>query len=155
MDKKHQPLSLAQLRQLRTPLRNVNTERKKQLSRVDRLALFITQEVGSMGFFFIVLTWTGAWLLWNTFAPQELRFDPFPAFVLWLFISNVIQLMLLPLLMVGQNLQGRHDEARAQADFEVNTRAEREIETILAHLENQQKLLEDINNRLEKKQSHN
>jgi uncharacterized membrane protein len=54
---------------------------------------------------------------------------------LWLFLSNLIQIFLMPLIMVGQNLQGRHAEARAEADFEVNTKAEREIEAILLHLE--------------------
>jgi hypothetical protein len=34
-------------------------------------------------------------------------FDPFPAFVAYLLISNVIQIFLMPLIMVGQNLQGR------------------------------------------------
>ena len=41
------------------------------------------------------------------FAPTDLRFDPYPAFVLWLFISNMIQIFLMPLLMVGQNLQAK------------------------------------------------
>lgn len=80
---------------------------------------------------------TISWLLWNSVGPKELRFDSFPAFVLWLFISNMIQIMLIPLIMIGQNLQGRHAEARAEADFEVNTKSEREIEAILMHLENQ------------------
>ena len=31
-------------------------------------------------------------------------FDPFPAFVASLHISNVIQILLMPLIMVGQNL---------------------------------------------------
>jgi len=35
-------------------------------------------------------------------------------------------------------------EARAQADFEVNTRSEIEIETILLHLENQNRLIIEI-----------
>lgn len=43
--------------------------------------------------------------------------------------------------MVGQNLQGRHAEMRAEADFEVNTKAEREISAILLHLENQNSLM--------------
>ena len=43
--------------------------------------------------------------------------------------------------MIGQNLQGRHSEIRAEADFEVNVKAEREIETILTHLENQNELI--------------
>jgi hypothetical protein len=46
--------------------------------------------------------WTFAWLAWNTLGPQELRFDPAPAFVLWLFSSNLIQLHLVALLTVGQ-----------------------------------------------------
>ena len=77
-------------------------------------------------------------------APVASRFDPFPAFVLWLFISNMIQLFLMPLIMVGQNLQSTHADARAEADFEVNTQAEREIETILLHLENQNKIVMEI-----------
>jgi uncharacterized membrane protein len=62
----------------------------------------------------------------------------------------MIQLFLMPLLLIGQNLQGSYSEARAEADFEVNTRAELEIETILLHLENQNKLILEILARLEK-----
>jgi uncharacterized membrane protein len=77
------------------------------------------------------------WLGFNTLAPPSIRFDPGPAFVFWLFISNMIQIFLMPLLMVGQNLQGRHSEIRAEADFEVNTKSEQEVEAILLHLEQQ------------------
>lgn len=55
--------------------------------------------------------------------------------------------------MVGQNLQGRHSEIRAEADFEVNTKAEREIETILMHLEKQNELILKILDHLEKDKS--
>jgi uncharacterized membrane protein len=85
------------------------------------------------------------------FAPSAARFDPYPAFVLWLFISNMIQIFLMPLIMIGQNLQARHAEARAEADFEINTKAEREIETILLHLENQNKGILEILKKLENK----
>jgi uncharacterized membrane protein len=43
--------------------------------------------------------------------------------------------------MVGQNLQSRHGEVRAENDLEVNVRAEREIEAILRHLEYQNTML--------------
>ena len=56
---------------------------------------------------------------------------------------------LMPLIMIGQNLQGKHSEARAEADFEVNVRAEQEIEAILQHLENQNGLILKIISRLE------
>ena len=84
-------------------------------------------------------------------APVALRFDPFPAFVLWLFISNMIQLFLMPLIMVGQNLQSAHADARAEADFEINKQAELEIETILQHLEYQNKIILQILDKIDEK----
>jgi len=56
-------------------------------------------------------------------------------------ISNVIQILLMPLIMVGQNLQTRHSETRAELDFEVNQKAEKEIMTTLVHLERNTDLL--------------
>jgi uncharacterized membrane protein len=120
---------------------------------MDKLALWITNNVGTMGFFFIVFIWTIIWLGWNWLGPESMRFDPYPAFVLWLFISNVLQIFLMPLIMIGQNLQSQHAEARAEADFEVNTKAELEIETILMHLENQNKLIIEIIEKIEKNDS--
>jgi uncharacterized membrane protein len=145
------PKSLEELRKSVKPLRNVNIERKQHLSGLNKLAVWITDHVGSMGFFIIIFVWTASWLGWNTLAPEGMRFDPYPAFVLWLFISNMIQIFLMPLIMIGQNLQSEHAEARAEADFEVNTKAELEIETILLHLENQNKLMLEILQQLQKK----
>ena len=148
---KNVPLSLEEIKKLRKPLRNVNIEHRENLSSLDSFALWITKHIGTMGFFLIIFFWTVIWLGWNLLGPKEFQFDPYPAFVLWLFISNMIQIFLMPLLLIGQNLQGRHAEARAEADFEVNTKAEKEIETILIHLENQNELMLEILNKIEKK----
>jgi uncharacterized membrane protein len=129
--------------------RNINVVQKKKLSRLDKLAIWITENVGTMGFFFIIFGWTFGWLGWNTLAPQTWRFDPYPAFVLWLFLSNMIQIFLMPLIMVGQNIQSDHAELRAEEDFEVNKKAELEVETILLHLERQDKLMMQIIHKLE------
>ena len=145
--------SLEELRKKRKAIRNVNIEHKKKITGLARIALWITEYVGSMGFLILVLSWTGLWLAWNTLAPQTYRFDPYPAFVLWLFISNMLQIFLMPLIMIGQNLQAEHSELRAEADFEINTKAESEIETILMHLENQNEMILKILDRLEKKES--
>ncbi len=145
------PPKLQDLKKLRTPIRRVNEEHRQQLSRLERLAVWITEHVGTMGFFIIIFIWTISWLSWNSLAPVGLRFDPKPAFVLWLFISNMIQIFLMPLLMIGQNLQARHAELRAESDYEVNIKAEREIEAILMHLESQQEQLLTISKRLEQK----
>ncbi len=47
----------------------------------------------------------------------------------------------MPLIMVGQNVQGRHSEIRADQDLEVNVKAEAEIEVVLQHLEYQNTIL--------------
>ena len=148
---KHKPLTLEELKLGRKPLRNANVAHKERLTSLERLAVWITEHVGTMGFFFIIFLWTVIWLSWNIFAPAPFQFDPYPAFVFWLFISNMIQIFLMPLIMIGQNLQGRHSEARAEADFDINTKAEREIEAILMHLENQSEVMLEILKRLEDK----
>jgi len=138
------PPSVKELKAMRKPVRNVNAGYEQSLSRLERIALWITGHVGTMGFFLVIFTWTVSWLAWNALAPKPLRFDPFPAFVLWLFISNMIQIFLMPLIMVGQNLLGRHAEGRAESDYEVNVKAEREIEAILLHLEAQTTNIEKL-----------
>ncbi len=141
--------TLEELRKKLTPIRNVNTQHKSSLSALDKLALWVTDHVGSMNFFFLIFIWTITWLGWNTLAPTSLRFDPFPAFVLWLFISNMIQIFLMPLIMIGQNLQSKHSEMRAEEDFIVNKKAESEVETILKYLENQNDMILQILNKIE------
>jgi uncharacterized membrane protein len=114
----------------------------ENFSALDRLAIAITDHIGTMGFFFIIAGWTVVWCGYNILASKVSAlhlhaFDPFPAFVAYLLISNVIQIMLMPLLMVGQNLQGRHSEARAENDYLVNQKSFADTEQILKQLEKQ------------------
>lgn len=145
----HNPPTLDELKHLRKKMRRVDIENKEKLSFLERCAISIAKSIGSAGFFVILLCITTAWLGWNMLAPVALRFDPYPAFVLWLFIVNIFQLMMMPLLMISQNLSNRHSDARAEADFEINTKAEFEIEVILQHLENQNAIILKILERLE------
>ncbi len=141
MNQAFKPPSKNALIAQRQPIQSANLRHEQQLTRLEKIALMITDRIGTMGFFMAIVTWTTLWLGWNFLAPQALKFDPPMAFVFWLFLSNMIQIFLMPLLMIGQNLQGRHAEARAEADFAVNTKAEREIEAVLDHLEYQNALL--------------
>jgi len=141
MTKKLIPPTLEEFKKLRPPLRDVKKEIVQKMSKQDRIALWITNRIGTMGFFLIIVIWTFLWLGWNLLAPEPLRFDPPMGFVLWLFISNLIQIFLMPMIMVGQNVQERHADARAENDLEVNIKAEKEIEVILHHLEYQNAIL--------------
>lgn len=151
MEYKHNPPTLSELRQVRKPVKNANREHLQSLTRAERFAFYIHRKIGSVGFFFFLLLWTTIWLAWNILAPLELRFDPAPAFVIWLFASNILQLILLPIIMVGQNIEGRAAEWRSQTDFEVNQKAEREVEVIIAHLENQNELLLEVLRKIDNK----
>ena len=136
-------MSLEEFRKQRTNPA-FNHRQMEKLGTLDRLAVWITEKVGTMGFFLVIFVWTVCWLAWNFLAPPPLRFDPPMGFVLWLFISNVIQILLMPLIMVGQNVQGAHAEARADYDLRVNVKAEEEIELVLSHLEYQNNILIDL-----------
>jgi uncharacterized membrane protein len=124
---------------------------QENLTRLDKVAIAITDHIGTMGFFFIIAGWTVVWCGYNILASKVSSlhlhaFDPFPAFVAYLLISNVIQIMLMPLLMVGQNLQGRHSEARAENDYLVNQKAFADTEKILKQLEAQAEQMLRIEN---------
>ena len=151
MEYKHNPPTLAELRAYRKPIKHPHKEARKAFSSLEHLAVQITRGVGTVGFFLVLSLWTVSWLLWNIYGPIGLRFDPAPAFVIWLVTSNIIQLVLLPLIMVGQNLESKFAEQRAQADFEINQKSEHEIEVIIAHLENQNELLLEMIRKVERK----
>ena len=141
-------MKLEEIKKLQKIIWNVNKKHRESFTSLEKFAIWTTERVGTMGFFFLLFAWTIIWSIWNIFAPPNLKFDPFPAFVLWLFISNMLQLFFLPLIMVGQNLQGRHAEMRAENDFEINLKAEKELETILESLGKQEKDIAKILDKL-------
>lgn len=124
-------------------LKNSNELYRALLKDSERFAIWLTDRVGTIGFFLIIFIWTLSWLSWNVWGPADLRFDPYPAFVFWLFISNMIQIFLMPLIMVGQNLQGKHAEVRAENDYQANMKAEAEIREIKEELAEIKRLLRE------------
>lgn len=93
---------------------NANDVHARELGLGEKMGLWITQRVGTMGFFGILAVWIIVWVGWNL-GPLP-HFDPGPAFVILLLGSNFVQLLLMPLIMVGQNVQSRHLEIQAEVD---------------------------------------
>lgn len=131
--------TLADLRREFAPIQNVNEIHRQRLTGSDKIALFITKHVGTMTFFYICVVLVTTPLIIPTALP-----------VVQYISSGYLQLIFLPLIMVGQNLQGRHAELRAQHDYETNVKAEKEIESILLHLEKQDEMMLEILHRIEK-----
>lgn len=130
--------TLEDLRREFAPVINVNEEHKSHLSKADKIALFITKRVGTMTFFYLCVALVVVPFVFPTTLP-----------VVQYISAGLLQLLLLPLIMIGQNLQGRHSELRAQHDYETNVKAEKEIESILLHLEKQDEIMLDILRRIE------
>jgi uncharacterized membrane protein len=97
-----------------------------------RIAQSVTAAVGTMYAFYLFAAVMGGWILWQGLLSGR-PFDPFP-FAFLLFLGNIVQLLLMPLIMVGQNVQAAHADARAETDFDVNVKAEAEIEKVLLAL---------------------
>jgi len=73
------------------------------------------------------------WIVWQLWLDKG-AFDPYP-FAFLLFLGNIVQLLLMPLIMVGQNVQCRHAELRAEEQFKTTTTSYHELEQIMAHLD--------------------
>jgi uncharacterized membrane protein len=130
--------TLADFKREFAPVVNTNEIHRSRLSKTDKIALFITAKVGTMGFFYFCLALVTLPLIFKSTMP-----------VVQYLSSGYLQLIFLPLILVGQNLQSRHSELRAQHDYETNLKAEKEIEAILLHLEKQDEIMLDILKRIE------
>lgn len=123
---------------------NINTKHKSALGVQDRIALAMTTGIGTMYAVYFFAVFMMGWMLWQTYFTHK-AFDPFP-FAFLLFLGNIVQLLLMPLIMVGQNIQGRHAEIRAEEEYNTTITSYKDIEHILKRLDAQdQELLKQTN----------
>src|SRR5258707_15263028 len=107
--------------------RNINKEHRESLSVLDKVAVFITKIVGTM---WCAIAFTVLALI---SLPEALRGGTATT-ISWI-AQTFLQLVLLSIIMVGQNLQSRHSELRADADYETNLEAKKDIETLMKRLD--------------------
>jgi len=131
--------TLENLKATFAPIKNTYQVHKNSLSPLDKFAMFITKMVGTMWFVLACCVLVIIPLVISSSLP-----------IVQYISSGILQLILLPLIMVGQNLQGRYTEIRAQHDFDTNVKAEKEIETIILHLEKQDQVMAKILAKIEK-----
>jgi len=115
--------------------KNVNDMHKKGLGLQDRVAVKITAAVGTMYAVYFFAIFMAGWMLWQSHLANK-PFDPYP-FAFLLFLGNIVQLLLMPLIMVGQNIQGRHAQIRSDEEYKTTMTSYHDIESILKHLDAQ------------------
>ncbi len=97
----------------------------------DKIAIRLTNFLGSLTFLLCCLALILLYFLWNMhFIPGLRAFDKYPYNGLDTVLS-VFAIVLSITVLIGQNRQRRVEKMREQVEFEVNVRAESEITKIL------------------------
>ncbi|MHB1004495.1 MAG: DUF1003 domain-containing protein [Chloroflexota bacterium] len=109
--------------------KNINVLHEEQLSLGERLADRMADIAGSWTFILSFLAIIAVWVLVNTAVFLTNGWDPYPFILLNLILSFMAGLQA-PIIMMSQNRQEAKDRLRAEHDYEVNLKAEMEIEQL-------------------------
>lgn len=99
----------------------------------------LTRFAGSWTFIILVLIYLAIWIILNVIA-WIYKWDPYP-FILLNLVLSCLAAIQAPIILMSQNRSTERDRMRAEYDYQVNRKAEREIEQI-------QKTLETIKRKL-------
>ena len=118
-------------------IHDVNAEHIENLSPVERICKQIADSTGAPLALALSIVLQVVWLIFGTIT----KLDPFP-FVFLVTMSNVIQLILIFILAVGQRQSSAHAELRAEHDHD-------SISRLLYHQELQENILIQIATKIE------
>jgi len=115
--------------------RNVNRVHAAEIAAAGfntHLAVWLTEHVGSMwtAYGFAVIAIIGLFGILGLFSPLVILL------VAWV-SQTFIQLVLLPIIMVGQNVLGRKAELQADEAYATTMKTYADIEAVMKHLDNQ------------------
>ncbi|HYO77965.1 MAG TPA: DUF1003 domain-containing protein, partial [Thermoanaerobaculia bacterium] len=102
--------------------RNINEEMEIRSTTIERIADVIAEFSGSILFLFLNAAWVATWLIWYML-PFTNHFDPYPFGFLTMVVS-LEAIFLSIFVLVSQNRQAAKDRLRADAEYEVNLKAE-------------------------------
>ena len=112
-----------------------------------RLGAGITRAVGTMWAFYIAVIVMSMWMLLAEIGLLE--FDTYP-FAFLLFIGNVVQLLLMFVIMVGQQVLGRASDKRALQTYQDAEAILHECNELQKHLFTQDQEITELRERLAK-----
>jgi uncharacterized membrane protein len=113
---------------------NANTVIERSASRWERIADTIAAISASQAFVLIHVLWFGSWIVINMAMGQDRGFDPFPFGLLTLIVS-LEAIFLSIFVLISANRSGIKDRIRADADYQVNSKAQYEIMQLHAKLD--------------------
>ena len=115
------------------PTKNHHPVFKTQLSLGQRAADAVTKWAGSWTFILSLLAFMAVWMTIN-FLMVIYKWDPYP-FILLNFVLSTLAALQAPVILMSQNRQTERDRINAKYDYQVNRKAEREIQDMQKDLE--------------------
>ena len=129
--------------------RNPNDLIEKEATTGERIADHVARFGGSWTFIITFAALLTVYTAANIFLDRQ-AWDPYPFILLNLFLSMLAAVQA-PVIMMSQNRQDTKDRLRAELDFDVNRRAESEIQVLAQRLIVLDQKLDDVADALRKK----
>ena len=108
---------------------DVEAELDQSLTFGQRIADKVASFGGSWTFIISFLVFMAIWMLINIYVLANKPFDPYP-FILLNLVLSCIAAMQAPVIMMSQNRQEDKDRSRSEHDYQVNLKAELEIQQL-------------------------
>lgn len=121
--------------------KGIHSERPK-LTSGQRAADVTTKWVGSWTFIFLLFVFMAAWMYLNVMMVIN-RWDPYP-FILLNFVLSTLAAIQAPIILMSQNRAADRDRAKAERDYMVNRKAEKEVQEIQKDLDEIKRLINRI-----------
>jgi len=124
---------------------NFNNHNSK-LTLGQRAADKLTKNMGSWSFIILFFIFLLAWMFLNAYFfvhyLETGAFDPYP-FILLNLVLSCLAAIQAPIIMMSQNRQAERDRIKAERDYMVNRKAEREVENIQKDLDDIKRLIKE------------
>ena len=115
----------------------------------DRISDKISSFGGSWAFILSFLGFLFLWMILNSVQFLWKAFDPYPFILLNLILSTVAALQA-PIIMMSQRRVEERDRKRSMQDLDIDMKAEKEIRQLKKQLNNVEKIVFEINQKLNK-----
>jgi uncharacterized membrane protein len=102
--------------------------RRSSLTPGQRAADVMAVRVGSWGFIILLFVFMAIWMWINLTAFMH-QWDPYP-FIMLNFVLSCLAAVQAPIILMSQNRQTERDRLQAKYDYQVDRKAEREIQEI-------------------------
>ncbi|OGF30837.1 hypothetical protein A2533_00450 [Candidatus Falkowbacteria bacterium RIFOXYD2_FULL_35_9] len=125
----------------------IPAENKKNLSRGQKAADWVTSSIGSWTFIIALFIVMALWMTINTVQLIFQTWDPYPYILLNFGLSSLAAVQA-PIILMSQNRTSERDRIRFEYDYHINRKAEREIMLVNKELRSIKNYIQKINQKI-------